>query len=46
MTENELQELKKWKNSTDRRNWEKAIVLFGVQKGLLITKVLNKINRS
>ena len=46
MTENELLELSKWKNSSDRRKWEKAIVLFEAQKGKPIVEIANKIDRS
>jgi len=45
LTQSELQELNKWQNSSDRRKWEKAVVLFGVQKGLTIAEIAKKIDR-
>ena len=42
----DLKILDKWRKSSDRREWEKAAILFGSQKGLSIGEIANKIDRS
>ena len=43
---NDLKVLDQWRKSSDRRKWEKAVVVFESQKGLSIKEIANKIDRS
>lgn len=42
----DINELNKWRVSSDRKKWEKAVILFESQKGLSIAEIANKIDRS
>jgi transposase len=46
ITDDDRTILKKWRRSTDRRKWEKAVVLLDLEKGCSITDISNKIERS
>jgi transposase len=43
---NDLKLLKKWRSSTDRAKWEKAVAILGLHEGQPITKIATKIERS
>ena len=43
---NSLKLLKKWRSSTDRAKWEKAVAILGLHEGQSITKIARKIERS
>jgi transposase len=43
---NDLKLLKKWRFSTDRAKWEKAVALLGLHEGLPITVIARKVERS
>ena len=46
ISENDLQILKKWRRCSDRRKWEKAVVLIESNKGSEIIDIVKKVERS
>lgn len=45
-SQNDLQTFKKWRLSSDRRKWEKAVVILDLSKGKTISEIESKIERS
>lgn len=43
---NDLTLLKKWRSSTNREKWEKAVAILGLHEGQPITKIAIKVERS
>ena len=43
---NDLQTLKKWRLSSDRRKWEKAVLMLDLVRGKTISEIESKIERS
>jgi transposase len=43
---NDLELLNKWRSSTDRGKWEKAVAILGLHEGLPITIIARKVERS